>query len=64
VFERRDAGAHRDALLLNAALVLEVTGRASTTVAGIEATAAAIDRGDAARLLGRLAEFGLTVARA
>ena len=63
VFERRDVGPHRDALLLNAGLVLEVTGRAPTTVAGIEAGAAAIDRGDAARLLERLAEFGRSVAR-
>ena len=63
VFERRDVGPHRDALLLNAGLVLEVTGRVTTTVAGIEAAAAAIDRGDAERLLERVAEFGRSVAR-
>ena len=63
VFDRRDRGPHRDALLLNAGLVLEVSGRAPTTVAGIEAAAAALDRGDAAHLLDRLAEFGRSVAR-
>ena len=62
VFDRRDLGPHRDALLLNAGLVLEVSGRAPNTVAGIEAAAAALDRGDAARLLDRRAEFGRSVA--
>jgi anthranilate phosphoribosyltransferase len=58
VFEGRDRGPHRDALALNAALALEVTGAVSSPVQGLEAAYAAIDRGDAARLLDRLAGFG------
>ncbi len=58
VFEGRDRGPHRDALLLNAALALEVTGAVASAAAGVEAAAATIERGDAARLLARLAEFG------
>jgi anthranilate phosphoribosyltransferase len=58
VFEGRDRGAHRDALVLNAALALEVTGSVATCAEGIAAAHAAIDRGDAARLLARLSEFG------
>jgi anthranilate phosphoribosyltransferase len=58
VFEGGDRGAHRDAVVLNAALALEVTGNAPSLEAGVRAAAAAIDRGDAARMLERLAEFG------
>ena len=58
VFEGRDRGAHRDALALNAALALEVMGAVATCVEGIAAARVAIDRGDAARLLERLTEFG------
>jgi anthranilate phosphoribosyltransferase len=58
VFEGRDRGPHRDALLLNAALALEVTGAVSSAREGVAAARATIERGDAARLLGRLAEFG------
>jgi len=58
VFEGGDRGAHRDAVVLNAALALEVTGNAPGFEAGVSAAAAAIDRGDAARMLERLAEFG------
>jgi anthranilate phosphoribosyltransferase len=58
VFEGRDRGPHRDALALNAALALEVTGAVSSPVQGLEAAYAAIDRGDAARLLDCLAGFG------
>ncbi len=58
VFEGRDRGAHRDAVMLNAALALEVTGNAPSLEAGVSAAGAAIDRGDAARMLERLAEFG------
>ena len=58
VFEGRDRGAHRDAVVLNAALALEVTGNAPSLEAGVSAAGAAIDRGDAARMLERLAEFG------
>jgi anthranilate phosphoribosyltransferase len=58
VFEGRDRGPHRDALVLNAALALEVTGAVASDVEGIAAAHSAIDRGDAARLLERLAAFG------
>ena len=58
VFDGEDRGAHRDALVLNAALALEVMGRVSDTARGIELARACIDRGDARRLLERLAAFG------
>ena len=57
--ERREAhDAHRDALLLGAALALEVTGRASGPRAGIEQAAAAIDEGAGLALLMGLERFG------
>ncbi len=52
------AGAHRDALVMGAALALEVTGRASDPRQAARAAAAAIDDGRAARLLAQLAAFG------
>ena len=58
VFEGRDRGPHRDAIVLNAALALEVTGAVPDAAAGVRAAGAAIDRGDAATLLERLAAFG------
>jgi anthranilate phosphoribosyltransferase len=58
VFEGRDRGPHRDAIVLNAALALEVTGAVACAADGVSAAAAAIDRGDAVRLLERLADFG------
>jgi anthranilate phosphoribosyltransferase len=58
VFEGRDQGPHRDAVVLNAALALEVTGAVPTMGAGVEAAVKAVRDGDAARLLERLAEFG------
>jgi anthranilate phosphoribosyltransferase len=63
VFEGRDRGPHRDAVVLNSALALEVTGTVPSTAAGISAASAAIDRGDAARLLERLAAFGSSSTR-
>ncbi len=54
VFDGDDRGAHRDALLMGASLVLEVLGRASGPEDGVAAAAAAIDDGRAARLLERL----------
>ena len=50
--------AHRDALLLGAALVLEVTGREPTPRAALARAAHAIDSGAAAQLLARLQRFG------
>jgi anthranilate phosphoribosyltransferase len=58
VFDGRDRGAHRDALVLNAALALELTGAVSSAAESVVAAEQAIDRGDARRLLERLAEFG------
>jgi anthranilate phosphoribosyltransferase len=58
VFEGRDRGAHRDALALNAALALEVSGAITSARQGLDAAYAAIDRGEATRLLERLAGFG------
>jgi len=54
VFSGEDKGAHRDALVMGASLVLEVQGAASDANQGVEIAAAALDRGDAARLLERM----------
>jgi anthranilate phosphoribosyltransferase len=51
-------GAHRHALLLGAALALEVSGRESTPAAAIARATKAIDEGAAADLLLRLKRFG------
>jgi anthranilate phosphoribosyltransferase len=51
-----DRGAHRDALLLNAALALEVSGTEPAPRAALARAAAAIDSGAAARLLERLVQ--------
>jgi anthranilate phosphoribosyltransferase len=52
------ASAHRDALLLGAALVLEVTGHEPSPRAALARAARAIDSGAAAQLLTRLRHFG------
>lgn len=54
--ERR--GAHRDALLLGAALALEVTGQEPSPRLALARAAQAIDSGAAGALLGRLQRFG------
>ena len=54
---------HRDALLLGAALALEVCGRERTPQAAIARAAAAIDSGAARELLNRLERFGAEEAR-
>jgi anthranilate phosphoribosyltransferase len=54
----RTVSAHRDALLLGAALALEVTGRAPSPTQAIARAAQAIDDGAAANLLSRLERFG------
>ena len=61
VFEGRDSGAHRDAIVLNAALALEAAGAVPDARTGVAAALEAIRRGDASRLLERLAAFGRTV---
>ncbi len=58
VFGGREGGAHRDALILGAALVLELTGRAEGPTEAAMAAAAALDDGAAADILGRLRSFG------
>jgi anthranilate phosphoribosyltransferase len=55
VFEGEEHGPHRDALVLGAALVLELTGRAAGPQESTERVTATLDDGAAARLLSRLA---------
>jgi len=57
VFEGRDRGPHCDALLLNAALALEVAGAVPSAAEGVETARGVIGRGDATRLLERLTGF-------
>jgi len=54
VFSGDDKGAHRDALLMGTSLVLEVQGSARDAQEGVEIAAAALDSGDAEKLLERL----------
>jgi anthranilate phosphoribosyltransferase len=54
VFDGDDRGAHRDALLMGASLVLEVQGTVDGPEAGVAAAAAALDDGRAASVLQRL----------
>jgi len=58
VLDGRDRGAHRDALVLGAGLVLELTGRSSDLAAGIASARQVLDDGRAAALLERLRAFG------
>jgi anthranilate phosphoribosyltransferase len=58
VFAGGDRGAHRDALLLGAALALEVMGVIGDPRSAAAHAAAAIDNGAANALLTRLAAFG------
>jgi anthranilate phosphoribosyltransferase len=58
VFEGRDRGPHRDAIILNTALALELTGAVESAAAGVRAASDALDRGDGVHLLERLAAFG------
>jgi anthranilate phosphoribosyltransferase len=53
VMTGEDKGAHRDALLMGASLVLEVTGLASDAKDGVSRAAAAIDSGAAGAFLER-----------
>jgi anthranilate phosphoribosyltransferase len=61
VFDGRDRGPHRDAIVLNAALALEVTRAVEDTAAGVRAASEALDRGDGVRFLERLAAFGASL---
>jgi anthranilate phosphoribosyltransferase len=53
-----ESGAHRDAIVLGAALALEVTGVATGPTAAVEMAAAAIDDGKGLSLAKALEEFG------
>ena len=53
-----DTPGHRDALVLGAALALEVTGQVTDARRGVERARAAIDAGSATRLVDALAAFG------
>ena len=53
-----DTAAHRDALVLGAALALEVTGTAADLAGGVELARAAIDDGRAAKLVASLGKVG------
>ncbi len=57
VFAGSDRGAHRDALVLGAGLVLDLTGRTRGLRRGIERAREAIDSGAATALIGRLRAF-------
>ncbi|HEY4606800.1 MAG TPA: anthranilate phosphoribosyltransferase [Acidimicrobiia bacterium] len=57
VFEG-ERSAHRDAVVLGAALAMEVTGRSDTASEALEMAAAAIDDGRASALAKSLAAFG------
>ncbi|CAG0940364.1 anthranilate phosphoribosyltransferase [Gammaproteobacteria bacterium] len=57
VLAGRDRGPHREALVLGAGLVLDLTGRARGLRRGIEAARRALDAGAGAALLERLREF-------
>lgn len=56
VLEGTELGAHRDAVVLGAALVLEVTGRAKDAREGVAIAREALDRGEGEHLLWKLVE--------
>ena len=62
VLRGEEKGAHRDALVMGAALVAEVTGHAANAAEGVKLAAAAIDDGRAAMLLDGIAAFGRELA--
>jgi anthranilate phosphoribosyltransferase len=64
VLEGSELGPHRDALLLGAALVLEVTGRARDAREGVALAREAIDRGEGEHVLARLVESARAAAAA
>jgi anthranilate phosphoribosyltransferase len=53
-----DTQAHRDALVLGAALALEVTGRVPDARAGVQRALSAIESGAARDLVAKLVAFG------
>lgn len=63
VLRGEERGAHRDALVMGAALVAEVTTLAADAVTGARLAAAAIDDGRAAKLLTDIVSWGRELAR-
>lgn len=63
VLRGEDQGPHRDALLMGAALALELTGAVTSPLEGVERADRAITDGTADRLLEALAGFGAQVGR-
>lgn len=61
VFNGEDRGAHRDCLLLGAALALEVAGVTDSKREGVERAAQAIDSGAAKQVIDAIAGFSDTV---
>src|SRR5271163_954603 len=57
VFEGRDRGPHRDALVLQCGIALNIAGRAQSIAAGIDAARASIDSGAARSWLKQLQDF-------
>jgi anthranilate phosphoribosyltransferase len=64
VFEGRDRGAHRAALVLQCGLALYIAGRAASIATGIEIAGSALDSGRAFEWLRRLSQFATESARA
>ena len=58
VLEGRQRGAHRNAIVLQAALVLELLGKAATPIEAAHMAEDAIESGAARKMLERLAIFG------
>jgi anthranilate phosphoribosyltransferase len=58
VLEGRERGAHRNAIVLQAALVLEMLGKAPTPIDAARMAEDAIESGAARKMLERLAAFG------
>ena len=58
VLRGEDQGAHRDALVMGAAIALECTGRVASPKEGVALANAVIDDGRAATMLDHLKEFG------
>ena len=57
VFEGRESGPHEDALVLGAALALELTGHAKDAAGGLEIARQALADGRGAQTLGALGRF-------
>jgi anthranilate phosphoribosyltransferase len=64
VLEGRQRGAHRNAIILQAALVLELLGKAATPIDAARMAENAIESGAAKQMLERLAAFGARRAEA